>query len=71
MVEIMKLGFLKTSPEGDMRIMPADFLIAPDQRIKIAHYGSDIGDHLSIETIQESLSSHESRAFTLPMSQRS
>jgi thioredoxin-dependent peroxiredoxin len=64
MLDIMKLGFLKTLPEGDLRILPADFLIAPDQRIKIAYYGSDIGDHLPIETIQQSLTSHERLAYS-------
>ncbi|MFN8371575.1 MAG: peroxiredoxin-like family protein [Anaerolineae bacterium] len=70
MLEMMRLGLMKTSPEGDMRIMPADFLIAPDGHIKIAHYGSDIGDHLRLETIQESLPSHENHPFSLPVSQR-
>jgi len=32
--------------------MPADFLIGPDGRIAIAHYGADIGDHLAFATIE-------------------
>ena len=63
-VSIMKLGLLKTVPEGDMRILPADFLIAPDQRIKIAYYGADIGDHLPIATIEQSLATHERLAYS-------
>jgi peroxiredoxin len=32
--------------------MPADFLIDRDGRIATAHYGTNIGDHLSLSTIQ-------------------
>lgn len=32
--------------------MPADFLIGPDGRVRHAHYGRDIGDHLPIEAIE-------------------
>jgi peroxiredoxin len=31
--------------------MPADFLIAPDGRIAVAHYGADIGDHLPLAKV--------------------
>jgi thioredoxin-dependent peroxiredoxin len=34
-----------------MAKMPADFLIGPDGRIVLAHYGRDIGDHLSVDQI--------------------
>lgn len=34
-----------------MAKMPADFLIAPDGRIEVAHYGGDIGDHLPLAEI--------------------
>jgi len=31
-----------------MAKMPADFLIGPDGRVVAAHYGRDIGDHLTV-----------------------
>ena len=34
-----------------MAKMPADFLIAPDGRIAVAHYGVDIGDHLPLAEV--------------------
>lgn len=30
-------------------MVPADFLIGPDLIIQVSYYGSDIGDHRSIE----------------------
>ena len=35
--------------------MPADFLIGPDGRLLLAHYGKDIGDHLSVADIERAL----------------
>jgi hypothetical protein len=35
--------------------LPAEFLIDPDQRIEIAHYGKDIGDFLPLETLERHL----------------
>ena len=35
-----------------MAKMPADFLIDPEGRIAAAHYGTNIGDHLPLSTIQ-------------------
>ena len=32
----------------EMAKMPADFLIGPDGRLVVAHYGRDIGDHLTV-----------------------
>jgi len=31
-----------------MAKMPADFLVGPDGRLVVAHYGRDIGDHLTV-----------------------
>ena len=48
--------------------MPADFLIGPDGRIAIAHYGADIGDHLPFATIDASLRSFRPTAAREPVS---
>jgi peroxiredoxin Q/BCP len=42
---------------ADMRMakMPADFLVGPDGRLLLVHYGKDIGDHLSLGHIEKSL----------------
>ena len=42
-------------PAWQLAKMPADFLIGPDGRILLAHYGSHIGDHLPITEIEEFL----------------
>ena len=34
-----------------MAKMPADFLITPDGRIEVAHYGADIGDRLPLAEV--------------------
>lgn len=41
--------------DGDLRLLPADFLIGPDRRIRLAHYGQDTGDHLPFATIERML----------------
>jgi signal transduction histidine kinase/peroxiredoxin len=41
--------------DGVLDRLPAEFLIDPDQRIEIAHYGKDIGDFLSLETLARHL----------------
>jgi hypothetical protein len=38
---------------------PADFLIDADGRIAVAHYGRDIGDHLSLPYIERWLQTGE------------
>lgn len=44
-------GFLPGSIEGEIQRLPADFLIGPDGRLRIAYYGRDIGDHLPLERL--------------------
>jgi len=44
-------GYLPGRMENDVTMIPADFLIGPSSRIDVAYYGTDIGDHLPIETI--------------------
>jgi peroxiredoxin Q/BCP len=41
--------------DGVLDRLPAEFLIGPDQRIEIAHYGKDIGDFLPLETLERRL----------------
>jgi signal transduction histidine kinase/peroxiredoxin len=41
--------------DGVLDRLPAEFLIDPDQRIGIAHYGKDIGDFLPLETLERHL----------------
>lgn len=41
--------------DGDLRLLPADFLIGPDLRVRLAHYGKDTGDHLPFATIEQML----------------
>ena len=42
---------------ADMQMakMPADFLVGPDGRLLLGHYGKDIGDHLSLGDIERAL----------------
>lgn len=42
---------------ADMQMakMPADFLVGPDGRLQLVHYGRDIGDHLSVADIETAL----------------
>lgn len=51
-------GFLPGRIEGPMNRTPADFLIDPDGRIAVAHYGADIDDHLPLATISAWLETH-------------
>lgn len=41
-----------------MGMMPADFLIGPDGRIALVHYGADIGDHLPIARVEAFVHEH-------------
>jgi len=50
----MRHGYLG-SFDRRMTTMPADFLIAPDGSVRIAHYGSDIGDHVPAEGLAREL----------------
>lgn len=43
------LGF---KPEGDMALVPADFLIGPGQKVEKAFYGRDIGDHIPLVEVE-------------------
>jgi hypothetical protein len=59
--EAQRLGFeglVNEGPahgDGVLDRLPAEFLIGPDQRIEIAHYGKDIGDFLPLEALERRL----------------
>ncbi|HEX8034797.1 MAG TPA: redoxin domain-containing protein [Ktedonobacterales bacterium] len=42
--------------DGNVARMPADFLIGPDGRIRLAYYGQDHGDFLNLEELATLLS---------------
>ena len=41
--------------DWQMGKMPADFLIGPNSRIVMAHYGREIGDHLPVTEVEAAL----------------
>ncbi len=51
-VRALRRGFSPGRIDGPVQRVPADFLIAPDGRIAVAHYGKDIDDHLPLETVE-------------------
>jgi hypothetical protein len=46
-------GYWGGAIDGAFHSMPADFLIAPDGRIRLAHYGTHIGDHVAPSDITQ------------------
>lgn len=46
-------GFLPGKVEGPMQRTPADFLIDAEGSIALAHYGTDIDDHIPLDTITQ------------------
>lgn len=51
----MNSGFFNLKSMGDPYTMPADFLIGEDQKIKLAYYGKDFGDHVPLKLLLENL----------------
>jgi peroxiredoxin len=49
-------GFFPGKVDADVRSLPADFLITPDQHIAIAYYSSNITQHLAIERVLDFVS---------------
>lgn len=45
-------GYLPTSFKGSIMTMPVDFLVDEEGIIRVAHYGEDEGDHLSIDEVK-------------------
>jgi len=56
MIKAFAKGYLPGTVEGEIHRLPADFIIDPQGRVAVAYYGSDIGDHLPIDRIDEWLS---------------
>ena len=46
-------GYLPGKIDGDVRWLPADFLVSPEQRIETAYYSSNITQHLSMNEIEK------------------
>jgi hypothetical protein len=44
-------GFWGGAVDNAIHFMPADFLIAPDGRVQVSHYGRHIGDHLAVPDV--------------------
>jgi peroxiredoxin len=51
----MRHGYWGGVPPLQIAKMPADFLIGPDGRIRKAHYGRSIGDHMPIDEVEDAL----------------
>lgn len=51
--EAFQKGFYPGKVEGDMKTVPADFLIDENFTIRKAFYGSHIGDHIPFEDIEK------------------
>ncbi|MBC8346223.1 MAG: AhpC/TSA family protein [Candidatus Marinimicrobia bacterium] len=49
----MLKGFLPGKMEGDLAMIPADFLINENGTIHTAYYGKNIGDHLPLKRIYQ------------------
>ncbi|MGL1902406.1 MAG: AhpC/TSA family protein [Fibrobacterales bacterium] len=54
-IKAMAKGFLPGKIDATLTRLPADLLIDGDGTILTAHYGADIGDHLSIKDILSSV----------------
>lgn len=48
-------GFFNLKSIGDPNTLPADFLIGEDQKIKLAYYGQDFGDHVPLNLLLDNL----------------
>lgn len=49
------LGYWGGAIDDSLHSMPADFLVSPDGRIRLAYYGRHIGDHLSISSVTDAV----------------
>ncbi|MEN8133702.1 MAG: peroxiredoxin-like family protein [Pseudomonadota bacterium] len=54
MKAIFRHGYIPKFAEATT-MMPAEFLIAPDGTIKLAHYGKDLGDYVPLDTLYQLL----------------
>jgi len=51
----LKEGHLPGKVEGDMNMIPADFVLDENGKILLAYYGKDISDHVEIADIEKLL----------------
>ena len=52
LVRATRAGFRPGRMEGSLTLVPADFLIGPDQRVVRSYYGRDIADHIPLREIE-------------------
>ena len=52
LVQALLRGYFPTTIKGKLHTLPADFLVDEKGRIQIAHYGRDLGDHMSFEKVK-------------------
>lgn len=57
---IFMKGFFPGSIQGELHRIPADFLVDTDNRIMIAYYGKDIGDHVPMRDVRRAIN-HEKK----------
>lgn len=51
----LREGFLPGRMEGDINMVPADFILDEEGRVAVAYYGRDISDHLDEAVIAQYL----------------
>lgn len=61
-IRSMRHGFWGGA-DPQMAKMPADFLVGPDGRLLLVHYGRDIGDHLPLPDIERALATLQPRGL--------
>ncbi|HSE64953.1 MAG TPA: peroxiredoxin-like family protein [Thermoanaerobaculia bacterium] len=64
-IRSMRRGFWGGA-DLEMAKMPADFLVGPDGRLLLVHYGRDIGDHLSLAEIEMALAELSTPSAAIP-----
>jgi peroxiredoxin Q/BCP len=52
LLQALRRGYFPTTIKGKLHTLPADFLVDEQGRIQTAHYGRDLGDHLSFEKVK-------------------
>lgn len=61
-IRSMRYGFWGGA-DPQMTGMPADFLVGPDGRLLLVHYGNDIGDHLPLPDIEMAIAGLPARGL--------
>ena len=60
-IRAMRHGFWGGA-DPQMATMPADFLVGPDGRLQLVHYGRTIGDHVPLARLELALAGRPTRA---------